>query len=257
MMKSRHGRKLAMFIVLVSLLCAGAVAQEVAISSASDVQMNATADLDLTIQHSDKDLGALDIVLVYEPSVMEVCRFEANAQKWMLMETDLQLGSARIGLLPLGGGTVDARSPVSVGHFVVESMNNDGSQTSLGLVLNVITDGNGNTITNEFASGIKNGSFSTRDQTKPVITIDSPRPDATVSQDIMVNATITDVGGVNPDSIKVCVGSTEVNFDKTAIPHGYIVNATHTVQNMGPVRDLHRGIGQFHSSEQQQLCNKR
>ena len=207
-MKSKHGRKLAIFLILVSLLCAGAVAQEVAISSASNVQVNATADLELTIQHSDKDLGAFDIVLVYNPSVMEVCRFEANNQKWLLMDSDLQTGSARIAIFPLAGGSVDARSPVSVGHFVVESMNNDGSQTALGLILNTITDGDGIVITNEFANGVRNGSFSTRDQTPPVVTIDSPGPDAIVSQDIVVNATITDVSGVNPDSIKVCVGST-------------------------------------------------
>jgi len=139
MMKSRHGRKLAMFIVLVSLLCAGAVAQEVAISSASNVQMNATADLDLTIQHSNKDLGSVDITLEYNPSVMEVCQFEVNAQNWMFFGQDHQRGHITISVGALGGGSVDARSPVSVGHFVVESMNNDGSQTPLGLVLNEIT----------------------------------------------------------------------------------------------------------------------
>ena len=113
-------------------------------------------------------------------------------------------------------------------------MNNDGSQTPLGLVLNEITDGSGTIdITNKFAAGIKNGSFSTRDQTPPVITIDSPCDGAKVSQDIMVNATITDVGGVNPDSIKVYVGNTAVNFTKKLIPQGCIVNATHTVQNLG------------------------
>ena len=79
-MKSRLGKKLAISMVLLALLCAGAMAQEVEISSASKVQMNTTENLDLTIQHSDKDLGSVDITLEYNPSVMEVCRFEVNAQ---------------------------------------------------------------------------------------------------------------------------------------------------------------------------------
>ncbi|MDD4455296.1 MAG: hypothetical protein PHI67_08315, partial [Candidatus Methanomethylophilaceae archaeon] len=78
-----------------------------------------------------------------------------------------------------------------------------------------------------------NGTFSTLDEVPPTITIDYPRDTATVSQDIMVNATITDVGGVNPDSIKVYVGNTAVTFDKATIPQGCIINATHTVQNLG------------------------
>ena len=235
-MKSRHGRQLAMFMVLLSLLCAGVVAQEVEISSVSNVKMNTTANLDLTIQHSSKDLGTVDITLKYDPSVMKVTRFNLNSDLWASLGGTVQpglIGIAVYGSDGVAAAPVNAQSPVSIGSFVVESMFNDGSQTPLELVLTTVTDYDGSKITGEFAGGVKNGSFSTLDETPPTITIDYPRDTATVSQDIMVNATITDVGGVNPDSIKVYVGNTAVNFTKKLIPQGCIINATHTVQNLG------------------------
>ena len=187
-MKSRLGKKLAISMVLLALLCAGAMAQEVEITSASNVQMNKTTNLDLAIQHSNKDLGSVDITLEYDPSVMEVLQFEANSQVWMFMGDDLQKGRATISVGALGGRFVDARSPVLVGHFVVESMNDDGSQTPLGLVLEEITDSDVNKITTEFVGGIKNGSFSTLDEVPPMITITDPADGSTVSQTVNVAA---------------------------------------------------------------------
>jgi hypothetical protein len=225
-----------MFMVLLSLLCAGVVAQEVEISSVSNVKMNTTANLDLTIQHSSKDLGTVDITLKYDPSVMKVTRFNLNSDLWASLGGTVQpglIGIAVYGSDGVAAAPVNAQSPVSIGSFVVESMFNDGSQTPLELVLTTVTDYDGSKITGEFAGGVKNGSFSTLDETPPTITIDYPHDTATVSQDIMVNATITDVGGVNPDSIKVYVGNTAVNFTKKLIPQGCIINATHSVQNLG------------------------
>jgi hypothetical protein len=236
-MKSRRGRQLAMFMVLLSLLCAGVVAQEVGISSVSNVKMNTTANLDLTIQHSSKDLGTVDITLKYDPSVMKITRFNLNSDLWTSFGGEVQPGIIGIAIYGSDGFSatpVNAQSPVSIGSFVVESMLNDGSQTPLELVLTTVTDYDGSKITSEFTDGVK-GFFSTLDEVPPTITIDYPHDTATVSQDIMVNATITDVSGIDPTSIKVYVDDNSIDtFDKKEISQGYTINATYTAEALGP-----------------------
>jgi len=74
-----------------------------------------------------------------------------------------------------------------------------------------------------------NGTFTTLDEVPPTITITSPAEGATVPQDVTVNATITDVGGVDSSTISVSVGGVAITSPTiTPIAGGYSVSGTRT-----------------------------
>jgi len=91
------------------------------------------------------------------------------------------------------------------------------------LVFDYITE-NSVDVKQSYASVI--GSFSTIDEVAPQVTITSPADGSTVSQTVNVDATITDVGGVDQSSIRVFVGGIEVTNPTIApIVDGFSVTA--------------------------------
>ncbi|WP_292489701.1 Ig-like domain-containing protein [Methanoculleus sp. 10] len=69
------------------------------------------------------------------------------------------------------------------------------------------------------------GTFTTTDYTAPTISITTPTDGSTVSRTVNVAATITDVGGVDADSIEVCIGGVEVTPTLVPLVNGYTVTA--------------------------------
>ncbi|KUK99745.1 MAG: PKD domain-containing protein, partial [Methanomicrobiales archaeon 53_19] len=81
----------------------------------------------------------------------------------------------------------------------------------------------GGDVTNEYV--LVPGTFTTTDYTAPTISITNPVDGSIVSQTVNVAATVTDVGGVDADSIEVRVGGVEVERTLVQITNGYSVTA--------------------------------
>ncbi|CVK34053.1 Ig-like domain-containing protein [Methanoculleus bourgensis] len=222
-------------LLIIALISAGVgavgavSAKDATVGTVTNVPNGTVIPVNITI-HSANKMDAFGFHVEFDPDVIKVTRSLKRVDGWSITGSLEDPGKYKIG------GYSEEPDAVLTGDFLLcdlmcQALTNDGSKTNITLVFDTIYEQKKN-VAQDYKS--VNGTFSTLDEVPPTITIDYPRDTATVSQDIMVNATITDVGGVNPDSIKVYVGNTAVTFDKKAISQDYyIVNATHTVQNLG------------------------
>jgi len=221
-------------LLIIALISAGVgavgavSAKDATVGTVTNVPNGTVIPVNITI-HSANKMDAFGFHVEFDPDVIKVTRSLKRVDGWSITGSLEDPGKYKIG------GYSEEPDAVLTGDFLLcdlmcQALTNDGSKTNITLVFDTIYEQKKN-VAQDYKS--VNGTFSTLDEVPPTITIDYPRDTATVSQDIMVNATITDVGGVNPDSIKVYVGNTAVTFDKATIPQGCIINATHTVQNLG------------------------
>jgi hypothetical protein len=222
-------------ILIIALISAGVGAvgaKDVSVGTVNDVPYGKVVPVNITVHDANK-VDNIKFSVEFNPNVMDVSvnvtEINQRLIGWSVPPPSFDHGKCVIGLV-----SFDPANVLTDDHLLCDLMckalKNDGSKTDITLYIEYIEEETKD-VTQDYKS--VNGTFSTLDEVPPTITIDYPRDTATVSQDIMVNATITDVGGVNPDSIKVYVGNTAVTFDKATIPQGCIINATHTVQNLG------------------------
>ena len=228
--------------IILICVCIGVVsAQELRGSSAINVPQNQCADVNISIQHSTKNIGAIDITLTYDPSIMAVNSFTVNGSICWKMGEDIN------NVVGVSGVVLDAkdslngfsaRNSVKVVTVNVKSLKNDGSRTWDNITDYVIVDSSVNDISSEFSGHIFNGTFTTLDQVCPTISITSPTNGATVSQDMSVTADITDKGGVNATSITVIIDGVPATIQTiTPITDGYRINAIRVGVAMGS-RDI-------------------
>ncbi len=218
-------RILIMSFVFVLLLaaCTGlSAAKEIVAGTAVDIQEGTTTDVGI-FGHNMTSLDAFTIQITYDPTVMLVTseNFTYRPNSWSIFPNVGTAGTATVSGFP-NSPDFSLTGSSSLFGLNCRAEKNDGSST----VLTV-------TITSTEESGVSvpytavNGLFRTLDEVPPTITITSPADTATVPQDVTVNATITDVGGVDNSTITVTVGGVAIASPTiTPIAGGYNVTGT-------------------------------
>ena len=218
---------IVLFIFSVLAVSGASAAKELQVSSTSGDQ---GVEIFVTCNGSEQ-LNAHNLLITWDPAVMNVTAVKDYSG----------LGNFDYGAIPAVNGFIDVQD------YSVRT-NISGNQMLLSLTCNalvhdgtftVITidgtygnhyigergaDGVDRDVTNQYT--LVSGKFTTKDSTKPTITITAPANGSTVSQAVNVAATITDVGGVDQSSIRVSVGGVEITNPTIApIAGGYSVTA--------------------------------
>lgn len=109
-------------------------------------------------------------------------------------EGSFQLPPGRSSGMIFAGATGTGYSntaPFWVANVTFEALKNDGSSTPVGIALITLDDTNGDDLIS--STTVQNGTFTTRDEVAPVITLTTP---TSVSSTFNIAGTITDVGGM-------------------------------------------------------------
>ncbi|MBR1368846.1 hypothetical protein RJ53_04695 [Methanocalculus chunghsingensis] len=212
--------------------CTGlAAAQEIAAGTVTDVQKDTTASVGIYGQNM-ASLDAFTIVITYDPTVMTVPSANAtyNPAGWSIFPNVAVPGTVTVSAF--ANSPADSLSgTTSLFGLNCRAEKDDGSSTPLTVSITTLSDpGTVGPYTPV------DGSFTTKDDVPPEITITTPADGATVPQDVAVTATITDVGGVDPATITVSVGGVAIpNSDLTITPvaGGYTVTGTRSNVPLG------------------------
>jgi hypothetical protein len=204
------------------MACTGPVsAQEIVIDSACSVKHEETAPVGVSV-HNASSLDVFGIYIYYDTSVISVSKNETfNPDKWVVMYPSALTSGSRIGGFPLtAADTINGDSYLF--GLDCTALKNDGSSTNLSITIDAISP-----VPPLYTT--VNGTFTTLDEVPPTINITSPAEGATVPKDVTVNATITDVGGVNQSSISITVGGVAITSPTiTPITGGCTVSGTAT-----------------------------
>ena len=160
-------RKIAILgtLVLLCLLIGMVSAQQLAISNVTNIQKNAIADMNVTIQHSTKNIAIIDLTFTYNPAVISVNSFIANSSLCSVWaySIDNDAGVSGVTLQPFDPfNGINAKNPLKVMSVNVKSLKDDGSWTWNNITPNEITENTSSQdITSEFYGHISNGFLST------------------------------------------------------------------------------------------------
>ena len=211
-------------LLIIALISAGVgavSAKDVMAGTVTNVPMGTNVPVNISI-HDANLVDAFGIYVVYDSNVMKVTGSSSEVAGW-----GITVPTANQGNLTTGGYPLKVQNSLTGDYLlydlICQSLKNDGSKTNITLVFDYITE-NSVDVKQSYASVI--GSFSTIDEVAPQVTITSPADGSTVSQTVNVDATITDVGGVDQSSIRVFVGGIEVTNPTIApIVGGFSVTA--------------------------------
>ena len=192
--------------VLLLTACTGlAAAQEIAAGTVTDVQKDTVAPVGIYGQDM-VSLDAFTIVITYDPTVMTVTSVNAtyNPAGWSIFPNVAVPGTVTVS--GFANTPADALAgTTSLFGFNCRAEKDDGSSTPLTVSITTLSDPG---VVGPYTP--VHGSFATKDDAPPEITITTPADGATVPQDVAVSATITDVGGVDPATITVSVGGVAI-----------------------------------------------
>jgi hypothetical protein len=222
-------RKACLFIGILLIFSAlfvnGVAAKQLQITSATG---DFGTEIYLTGNESDQLCG-YNLRIAWDPAVMNVTAVtnEGIAGNFVLNPTPpAEAGSLRVNYQTSG---VNVANQTLI-KLICNAKVFDGSSTNIyvdtaynlrevdELVGGVPTD-----VWDQYT--FVDGTFTTTDYTAPTISITTPTDGSTVSRTVNVAATITDVGGVDADSIEVCIGGVEVTPTLVPLVNGYTVTA--------------------------------
>jgi hypothetical protein len=195
-------------ILIIALISAGVGAvgaKDVSVGTVNDVPYGKVVPVNITVHDANK-VDNIKFSVEFNPNVMDVSvnvtEINQRLIGWSVPPPSFDHGKCVIGLV-----SFDPANVLTDDHLLCDLMckalKNDGSKTDITLYIEYIEEETID-VTQDYKS--VNGTFSTLDEVPPTITITSPADGSPVSQTVNVAATITDVGGVNRDTIKVYIG---------------------------------------------------
>jgi len=211
----------SLVILLAFALTSSAGAKELWVSSISDGEAGET----ILISCKDSEqLNAYTVVLQWDPAVMNVTAVTNLQPSVMLVNSTVPQSKDIIisGLIPSGSLSRDN----ALFSITANAKVQDGASTWISLANNASMRIGEKGVEQKDQYILTNGTFTTVDHVPPTINITNPANDTTVSQTVNVAATITDVGGVDENTIQVFVGGVEItNPTITQIANSFSVTA--------------------------------
>lgn len=226
-------RKVCLCISILVLLSVFAVsgasaAKELQVSSATG-----TAGVEFFVTcNGSEQLDGYNLMITWDPAVMNVTAVTDYAGLGnFFYSPDVPVTSGCVYVQDFSGSKRISENKTLL-SLTCNALVPDGNSTAINIndtyskyqILERGEDGMDHKVQNQYT--LVPGKFTTADYTEPTITITSPADGSTVSQTVNVDATITDVGGVDQSSIRVFVGGIEVTNPTIApIVDGYSVTA--------------------------------
>ena len=216
---------MGILLIFSTLVVNGVAAKQLQITSATG---DFGTEIYLTGNESDQLCG-YNLRIAWDPAVMNVTAVtnEGVAGNFVLNPTPpAETGSLRLNYQTSG---VNAANQTLI-KLICNAKVFDGSSTPIyvdtAYNLREVDELVGGVPTDVWGQyTFVNGTFTTTDYTAPTISITNPVDGSTVSRTVNVAATVTDVGGVDADSIEVRVGGVEVEPTLVPIVNGYSVTA--------------------------------
>ncbi len=213
---------MSLIFVLLLVTCVGlTAAKEITAGTAINIQDGTSVIIPVNATNA-QDIDGFEIWVNYDPTVLSVDL--TSSTNHFAGPMNLPFGQGQFFANGARANGLTGTVPLVSIHCT--ALKGDGSSSNLYVKIDEVTE-SGSIVTGQYTA--INGTFTTKDDTPPEITITTPADSATVPQDVTVTATITDVGGVDESTITVTVGGVAItNPTITPIAGGYTVTGTRT-----------------------------
>ena len=224
-------RKVCLFISILLLLSVFAVSSA---SAAKELQVSSatgTAGVEVFVTcNGSEQLNGYNLNITWDPAVMNVTAVTDYSELGGAYHSPVPLTQGFAYVRDFSIGTRSLTGDQVLFSLTCNALVHDGTSTAItidgGYMNHEVDEKIGGDVTNEYI--LVPGTFTTTDYTSPTISITNPVDGSTVSRTVNVAATVTDVGGVDRDSIEVCIGGVEVEPTLVPLVNGYTVTAQRT-----------------------------